>query len=349
MTTLLQLIEKSGLNRNQVSKISGISNTYLAKLERFEMDGARIEIRRKTLINIAVSLNLSLAEINSLLKEYNHEEVSASDTPYFLAASEIQTVTGILPLFSSLALEWFLIGMEKQLSVTEGASLEYVLDQPSHALKSSEHAGFVNDLDLSVKRALPVHNDLVESTCIHRRKLITEALEKGNTINTYICASCLERYMKRWEKYSGTDIENKYKIFLREHLQTLMEYLENYPQRYNVRLLKKCPRIRYEMLYTPLRNGHGGFEKKINEVLFLGRESECNNDRRILGWSDDNGFGQGFGDLIGFATDLQSLLDFFHKQHLGLKEHFVDNRFDAPLKVTAHIKELMAKNIPGEP
>ena len=346
VTTILELIEKSGLNRNQVSKISGISNTYLAKLERLEMDGARIDIRRKTLINIAVSLNLSLAEINSLLKEYNHEQVSTSDTPYFLAASEIQTVTGILPLFSSLALEWFLIGMEKKLSATEGASMEYVLDQPNHALKSSEHAGFVNELDASAKRILPVHKDLVESACIHRRKLITEALEKGNSISTYICAGCFERYMKRWERYSGTDIEDKYKLFLREHLQTVVKYIENYPQRFNLKLLKKCPRVRYELLYTPNQNKQGEIENKINKVFFLGRESECNSDRRILGWSNDNGFGQGFGDLIGFATDLQNLLDFFHKQHLGLKDHFVEDRFDDPQRLVEHIKKLMNKNIP---
>ena len=170
MTTLLQLMEQSGLNRNQVSKISGISNTYLAKVERFEINGARIKIRRKTLINIAVSLNLSLLEINDLLKEYGHEGLSTSDTPYFLAASENQTVTGILPVFSSLVIGWFLIGMEKKLSITPGASLDYVLDQPNHTLKSAEYASFMSELDFSDKKVVPVHKDLVESACLHRRK-----------------------------------------------------------------------------------------------------------------------------------------------------------------------------------
>jgi hypothetical protein len=181
----------------------------------------------------------------------------------------------------------------------------------------------------------------------HRRKLITEALEKGNTITTYICAGCLERYMKRWENYSGTEVEDKYKNFLREHVQTLVKFIKTYPDRYNVKLLKKCPRIRYQILYTPLRSGMGGAQNKINKVFFLGRESECNRDRRIVGWSDYDGFGQGFGDLIGFATDLQSLLDFFHKQHVGLKDHFVDTRFDKPEIIVEHINELLFKNIPS--
>jgi transcriptional regulator with XRE-family HTH domain len=346
MANLLQLMEKSGLNRNQISKISGISNTFLAKVERTEKGGEKINIRRKTLINIAVSLNLSLEEINSLLIEYGHTEVSTSDTPYFLAASENQTVTGILPLFSSLALEWFLIGMEKKLSSTEGSSLVYALDQPSHTLKSPEHASLLNEMDFSGKKVLPVHKDLVESACIHRRKLITEALEKGNRISTYICSNCFERYMRGWERYKGMDIEDKYKMFLREHIQALIKYIETYPDRYKLKLLKKCPRIRYEMLYMPVRNKQGKVENKISKVFFLGRDSECNKDRRIIGWSDDFSFGQGFGNLIGFATDLQNLLDFFHKQHTGLKDNFVDSRFEDPEKMVEHIRELMFKNIP---
>ena len=346
MTTIFQLMEKSGLNRNQVSKISGISNTYLAKIERFEKGGDKIGIKRKTLINIAVSLNLSLEEINTLLKEYAHNEVSTSDTPYFLAASENQTVTGILPVFSSLALEWFLIGMEKKLSSVEGASLVYTLDQPSHALKSSEHASFVDKLDMKGEKLLPVHRDLVESACNHRRKLITEALERGNKISTFICSTCLERYMRGWERHKDTNIEERYKIFLREHIQTLTKYMEIYQDRYRMRLLTKCPRLRYEILYLPVQNKDGKRADKISKVFFLGRESECNKDRRIMGGSNDIGFGQGFGDMIGFATDLQNLLDFFHKQHIGLEEHFVDDRFVNYEKTVKHIKKLMVKNIP---
>jgi hypothetical protein len=100
------------------------------------------------------------------------------------------------------------------------------------------------------------------------------------------------------------------------------------------------------MLYMPVRNKQEKVESKISKVFFLGRDSECNKDRRIIGWSDDFGFGQGFGDLIGFATDLQNLLDFFHKQHSGLQDNFVEDRFQNPEKMVEHIRELMFKNIP---
>ena len=346
MTTILQLMEISGLNRNQISKISGISNTLLAKIERAEKDGARSGIRRKTLINIAVSLNMSLDEINSLLAEYGHAEVSKSDTPYFLAASENQNMTGILPLFSSLAFEWFLIGMEKKLSATEGASAVYVLDKPIHAFKSSGYASFIKESDFNGKKVSPVHKDLLESACNHRRKLLTEALERGNTLSTFICSSCLELYMRGWEKYRNTDLVETYKMFLREHMETFVEYIENYPGQYRMSLLEKCPRLKYQLLYLPVQNDRGKVENKINRLFFIGRESYCNEDKRSMGGRNDFGFGQGFGDMIGFATDLQNILDFFHKQHVGLEKHFVDRRFEDPKKMVKHIRALMAKHLP---
>ncbi len=346
MANLLQLMEHSGLKRHQISKISGISNMLLSKIEKTEKGGKKADIKRKTLINIAVSLNLSLEEINTLLIEYGYSELSTSDTPYFLSASENQIVTGILPLFSSLALEWFLIGMEKRLSSIDGASLIYVLDQPSHALKSPAYAAFPYEIALSSKKVSTVYKDLVESACIHRRKLITEALERGNKIITYICANCLERYLRRWESYRETDNETKYKNFLREHIQTLIQYIESYKNLYQLKLLEKCPRLRYELLYLPVKNRQEKVQNKLATVFFMGRESECNKDRRIAIGNEELRYGQGFGDLIGFATDLQNILDFFHKQHQGLSENFVDRRFEDPEKMVKHLRQLMYKNIP---
>jgi len=346
MATIYELMKKSGMNNNQISKISGISNTYLSKIANFEMGGDRIKTKRKTLINIAVSLNLSILEISGLLKAYGHGELSTSDIPYFLSASENQTVTGILPIFSSLVKGWFLIGMEKKLSVTEGASIEYVLDQPSHNLKSPEHASFTDEMDFSGDIFHPLSNALVESAVIHRRRLIDEALDKGNCISVYICANCFEKYTLGWKRFEGTQLEDTYKLYLREHLQTLIKYIETYPNQYKLRLLSKCPRTRYELLYMPGKNIDGHIAKKINMVIFLGRESPCNMERKKAFLKHELSFSQGFGDLSGFATDLQNLLEFFHKQHIGLVKHFSEKRYDSPKKLADYIRELINKNIP---
>ena len=57
------------------------------------------------------------------------------------------------------------------------------------------------------------------------------------------------------------------------------------------------------------------------------------------------GSGQGFGDLIGFSTDLQNTLDPFHKQHAGLTENFADARFDAPQEVVMRLKTIVSAHI----
>lgn len=346
MTTIYELMKKSGMNNNQISKISGISNTYLSKIAQYERDGDRIKTKRKTLINIAVSLNLSIPEISELLKAYDHGELSTSDIPYFLSASENQTVTGILPIFSSLVKGWFLIGMEKKLSITEGASMEYVLDQPSHSLKSPEHASFTDEMDFSGEIFHPLSKALVESALVHRRRLINEALDKGNCISVYVCANCFEKYTLDWKRFEGTKLENTYKLHLKEHLQTLINYIETYPDQYKLRLLNKCPRTRYELLYVPAKNTQGHITKKINMVIFLGRESPCNINRKKALPQHGSNFSQGFGDLSGFATDLQNMLEFFHKQHIGLKKHFCDKRYENPRKMADYIRELIDKNIP---
>ncbi|MCC6473659.1 MAG: hypothetical protein IT514_07940 [Burkholderiales bacterium] len=347
MPNVLQLMQKTGLNRNQISKISGISNTLLAKIERVERSGQRIQLRRKTLIHIAVSLNMKLAEIDALLAAYGHDEVSTSDTLHFLAASESQTITGFLPLFSSLALEWFLIGMEKQLACADNALLVYTLDQPSHTLESPEHTHFLNELRAPRSKTSSVYMDMMASACAHRRKLVNEALRRGNRISTYICSGCLERYLRRWERHARAEHAQRHRFFLREHVQTLIAYLEAYPEQYRLHLLRKCPQLRYDLLYLPAAGERIDAGQKLSKLLFLGRESECVKSAGIASDERDQVFDQGFGDHIGFATDVQSMLDFFHMQHAGLDAGFVDRRFDTARAMIAHLRELLSRTVPA--
>lgn len=64
----------------------------------------------------------------------------------------------------------------------------------------------------------------------------------------------------------------------------------------------------------------------------------CSEDlsMRINLASEEFGYGQGFGDLIGFATDLQNIFDLFDKQHKGLDERFNDSKI-----LVAHLKKLI--------
>lgn len=284
-----------------------------------------------------------MPEIDALLAEYGHAPVSPADTLHFLSASETQTVTGILPLFNSLALEWFLIGMEKQLASSENAALVYVLDRPSHALESPEHTHFLSELQSTRADDSPVGKDMIASACAHRRKLIGEALRRGNQVRSYLCTSCLERYLSQWRRHGDPATAERHKVFLREHLRTMITLIDTYPESFRLHLLRKCPQLRYELLYLPDDEGRVAPRK----LMFLGRESGCARDAHVAAGNVAAVFAQGFGDLIGFATDLQSMLDFFEAQHTGLHEHFVDARFGRPEAMVRELEEMMKRCVPA--
>ena len=62
----------------------------------------------------------------------------------------------------------------------------------------------------------------------------------------------------------------------------------------------------YNSNLTKIKEG----ENKISKVYFLGRESECNKDGRIMGGGQRFWIWRGVWRPDRFATDLQNLLDF---------------------------------------
>ena len=39
-------------------------------------------------------------------------------------------------------------------------------------------------------------------------------------------------------------------------------------------------------------------------------------------------------------------MEFFNKQHIGLKKHFCDTRYDSPRELADYIRDLIDRNIP---
>ena len=68
--TLSTIIESSGLNLNQISKVSGISNAYLTKL----LKGHINRPGKDKISSILLALNYSLADINATLAEYDYDQ-----------------------------------------------------------------------------------------------------------------------------------------------------------------------------------------------------------------------------------------------------------------------------------
>ena len=64
-STLQNIIKESGLNLNNISQASGVSNAYLAKLSRNEINRPG----KDKITSILLSLNHTISEINRVLTE----------------------------------------------------------------------------------------------------------------------------------------------------------------------------------------------------------------------------------------------------------------------------------------
>ena len=72
--TLSSIIESSGLNLNQISKVSGISNAYMTKLVKGNIN----KPGKDKIASILLALNHSITEINAILAEYEYMPLNHS-------------------------------------------------------------------------------------------------------------------------------------------------------------------------------------------------------------------------------------------------------------------------------
>lgn len=78
--TLVRIIKDSEMNVNQISKISGISNTYLTKLIRKQINHPG----KDKITCVLLALNYKISEINSILSEYDYMPLNIHDIPGIL-------------------------------------------------------------------------------------------------------------------------------------------------------------------------------------------------------------------------------------------------------------------------
>lgn len=71
--TLVKIIKKSDLNINQISMISGISNTYLTKLLRHRINHPG----KDKITSVLLALNFTITAINDVLADYDYQPLTA--------------------------------------------------------------------------------------------------------------------------------------------------------------------------------------------------------------------------------------------------------------------------------
>ena len=188
--TLVTLIKDSGLNINQISKMSGISNTYLTKLMRRQINHPG----KDKIASVLLALNHTVSFINQTLAEFDYQPLNEHDIPQLLENNRRRRFEGrVLPHYDSVYFELVLAALEDL-----GGTKIVIWTRPS--------ANFL-PVDLYMEREFPYPAEVDESSSFYRkftREIITqrkalflENCRQGMRYETYICRECLDLSLER--------------------------------------------------------------------------------------------------------------------------------------------------------
>ncbi len=279
---IIEIIEQSGQNLNNISKASGISNPYLAKL----VQGKINRPGKDKVASIMLSLNYTISEINAALIRYDYQPLHADDIPAIVANNRRRKVEGgNLPQYDHIYFDLLLVVLERI-----GGTRLLVKNRPS---------GIFMPRELYLMKEYPYESD---GAAARFRYLLTEALLKerleifltncaaGHRLETFICRSCLEDYLAghigpraRQQAPARADLVVQY-------MANALSLALKRPDLHIVRIMERCPYFHFLMQDA---------DSEQPKVSYPGRKMHVFNneyDRRML---------------EGFTTDLPHIVRHF--------------------------------------
>jgi hypothetical protein len=237
--TLISVISKSDLNTNQISQISGISNTYLNKLLNRKINHPG----KDKITSVLLALNYKIAEINQVLAEYDYLPLNPHDIPQILENNRKRKFEGrIVPHFDFIYFELVMAALEHI-----GGTKIIIKDRPS---------GIYIPMDLYMMKEFPLELDddaarffmtFTHDVVIERKSLFAENCGKGYRYETYICKECLEENL---DKYIGEKAQaasmTKVALFARYFANAVSASLK-FPDQHIHRVVKRCTYFQFQI------------------------------------------------------------------------------------------------------
>ena len=122
-STLIDIIANSEMNLNNISKISGVSNTYLTKLSKKQINHPG----KDKIASILLAMNHRISDINNVLKDYDYRPLNKHDIPAILNNNRKRKIEGPpTPHYDRLYFELMLVVLEHM-----GGTKIVVKDSPS--------------------------------------------------------------------------------------------------------------------------------------------------------------------------------------------------------------------------
>lgn len=187
--TLNEIIAESGLNLNRISKLSGVSNTYLTKLSKNKINHPG----KDKIASILLALNKRISRINEVLAEYDYQPLSKHDIPSILNNNLKRKIGGpLMPHYDRLYFELMLVVFEQI-----GGTKIVVKNRPS---------GIYQPYLLYMKKEFQLELAGEEERFLYeitghvvrdRLRLFEENCAKGDRITTFMCKECLNETLDK--------------------------------------------------------------------------------------------------------------------------------------------------------
>lgn len=237
--TLSKIIKGSRLRLNVISKTSGISHAYLAKLVRGNINRPG----KDKIASILLSLNFSIGRINEILVEYDYQPLAAPDIPGILVNNRKRKIEGAtLAQYDHIYLELLISAMERI-----GGAKILVKNRPSGIF-------IPNDMYLDTEYPFEVDKtagafwrDLTLALVEERKSLFRRNCRKGCRFETYICKQCLDDYLKKHldlsvEPYKGRHRENVVRYFA-----NAIAAIRRSPYQHQTRIVERCTYFHFQI------------------------------------------------------------------------------------------------------
>lgn len=237
--TLSTIIESSGLNLNQISKVSGISNAYLTKLIKGHIN----KPGKDKIASILLALNHSLTDINTILADYDYMPLNRHDIPEILNNNRRRKFEGrILPQFDNIYFELLMAALENI-----GGTKILVKHRPS---------GIFLPSDLYMMKEFPAESDreadrffrtFTREVVAERKALFLENCERGYRYETYMCRECLEDSLERniGPNAQHTD-SHKVDLYAKFYANAVAATLKA-PDQHIHRIVNRCPYFQFQI------------------------------------------------------------------------------------------------------
>lgn len=324
--TLSTIIESSGLNLNQISNVSGISNAYLTKLIKGNIN----KPGKDKIASILLALNYPLTAINAILAEYDYMPLNRHDIPEILNNNRQRKFEGrILPQFDNIYFELLMAALENI-----GGAKILVKHRPSGIFLPSElyiMKEFPTESTSETERFFKVFTGEVVA---ERKALFLENCNRGYRYETYMCRKCLDESLKRHVGHAAQQANpHAVDLYAKFYANAVAASLKA-PDQHLHRIVRRCSHFQFQIQdadakspkvsYTSMRRHD--FEDTCDQFTL---ESFLSDDAAIVGLFKNEV--EHCREAIDRMTDCHTAEGFHAYIRNGFAAFGVADRFDAAL------------------